>query len=44
MSVSQSREMRGSRERSYSVSTFVGRGRGPSETGQNRKLQRGPSR
>jgi hypothetical protein len=43
-SVSQSREMRGSRVRGYNVSTSAGRGHGSSETGQNRQLERGPSR
>jgi alpha-beta hydrolase superfamily lysophospholipase len=36
--------MRGSRMRGYNVSTFEGRGHGSSEAGQNRQLERGPSR
>jgi len=44
LSVSQSREMRGSPVRGYNVSTFAGRGHGSSEAGQNRQLERGPSR
>jgi hypothetical protein len=43
-SVSQSREMRGSRVRGYNVSTSADRGHGSSEAGQNRQLERGPSR
>jgi transposase-like protein len=42
--VRQSREMRGSRERGYNVTTSAGRGHGSSEAGQNRQLERGPSR
>ena len=42
--VSQSREMRGSRVRGYNVSTPADRGHGSSEAGQNRQLERGPSR
>ena len=43
-SVSKSRVMRGSRLRGYNVSTSAGRGHGSSEAGQNRQLERGPSR
>ena len=43
-SVSHSREMRGSRVRGYNVSTSADRGHGSSEAGQNRQLERGPSR
>lgn len=42
--VSQSREMRGSRVRGYNVSTSAGYGHGSSEAGENRQLERGPSR
>jgi hypothetical protein len=42
--VSQGRGMRESRERGYNVRTSAGCGRGTSEAGQNRQLERGASR